>query len=203
MDIVLFLGYGTKKETLKKKPIYKYLSKYGNVIIPDIDYSLSIEQNLDNLSLNKNKYIFVAHSIGAYFIYKLMLTNPEKIILSIIFDGASTIKNYFVKELQPKSDYELLHRYSKDFYNMKKIPKPLFFIRNIDTNNEDLWYKSSIQEAEKFEKNNPETFNIFYVKNLGHNFYMTQKGFKAIKDILNLIFIVYVGNNKYNNHKLY
>ena len=203
MDIIFFLGYETKKEKVKKKKIYKYLSKYGKVIIPDIDYSMSIQENLDNLNLRKNKYIFIAHSIGAYFIYKLMLTKPEKIILSIIFDGSITIKNYFMKELQPKSDYELMHRYSKDFYNMKKISKPLFFIRNVDTNNEDLWYKSCIKEAEKFEKNNREIFNIFYVKNQGHNFYMTEKGFKAIINILNLIFIVYVGKNKYNHHKLY
>ena len=61
-----------------------------------------------------------------------MLTIPEKIHFSIIFDGSITIKNYFVKELQPKSDYELIHRYSKDFYNMKKISRPLYFIRNVD-----------------------------------------------------------------------
>ena len=188
MDIIFFLGYGTKKETLKKKNIYKYLSKYGNVIIPDIDYNMSIQQNLDNLNLQKKKYIFIAHSIGAYFIYKLMLTKPEKIHFSIIFDGSTTIKNYFTKELQPKSDYELIHRYSKDFYNMKKISRPLYFIRNVDTNSQDLWYKSCIKEAEKFEKNNPETFHIFYVTNQGHNFYMTEKGFKTITKILNLIF---------------
>jgi hypothetical protein len=122
-----------------------------------------------------------------------MLTKPQKIFLSIIFDGSITIKKYFIKELQPNSDYELMHKYSKDFYNMKKILKPLFFIRNLDTNNKDLWYESCIKEAEKFKKNNPETFNIFFVKNQGHNFYMTIKGFKAIINILNLIFIVYVG----------
>ena len=188
MDIIFFLGYGTKKELVKKKKIYTYLSKYGNVIIPDIDYNLSIQQNLDSINLTKNKYIFVAHSVGAYFIYKLMLTKPEKIHFSIIFDGSTTIKKYFTKELQPKSDYELLHRYAKEFHNMKKISKPLYFIRNLDTNSQDLWYKSCIKEVEKFKKNNPETFNIFYVNNLGHNFYMTQKGFKTILEILNLIF---------------
>ena len=76
-----------------------------------------------------------------------MLTKPQKIFLSIIFDGSITIKKYFIKELQPKSDYELMHKYSKDFYNMKKILKPLFFIRNLDTNNKDLWYESCIKEA--------------------------------------------------------
>ena len=188
MDIIFFIGHGTKKETVKKKSIYKYLSKYGRVIIPDIDYNMSIQQNLDNLNLPKNKYIFIAHSIGAYFIYKLMLTKPEKISFSVIFDGSITIKNYFLKELQPKSDYKLLHNYSKDFYNMKKISRPLYFIRNFDTNNQDLWYKSCIKEAEKFEKNNPETFHMFYVTNQGHNFYMTEKGFKTVVKILNLIF---------------
>ena len=71
---------------------------------------------------------------------------------------------------------------------MKKISKPLYFIRNIDTNSQDLWYKSCIKEAEKFEKNNPETFYLFYVTNQGHNFYMTEKGFKTIIKILNLVF---------------
>ena len=188
MNIIFFLGYGTNKETVKKKKIYKYLSKHGNVIIPDINYSLSIQQNLDNLNLPKNKYIFVAHSIGAYFIYKLMLTQPEKIHFSIIFDGSITIKDYFTKKLQPKSDYELIHRYSKDFYSMKKISRPLYFIRNLDTNSKDLWFKSCIKEAEKFEKISPETFHIFYVTNQGHNFYITHKGFNTIIKILNLIF---------------
>ena len=32
MDIIFFTGYGTKKETVMKKKIYKYLSKYGKVI---------------------------------------------------------------------------------------------------------------------------------------------------------------------------
>lgn len=187
MEIIFFLGYGTKKENIIKKNIFKYLSNFGKVIIPDIDFSKSIQQNLDNLDLNKNKYIFVAHSIGAYFIYKLMLTKPEKIHFSIIFDGAITIKNYFKTELQPKSKYELLHRYSKDFYSMKKITRPLYFIRNLDTNSNDSWYKNCIKEAEKFEKNSPETFHIFYVTNQGHNFYMTEKGFKSIIKTLNLI----------------
>lgn len=188
MDIIFFLGYKTKKETIKKKNIYKYLLKYGKVIIPDIDYNISIKQNLDNLNLNKNKYIFIAHSIGAYFIYKLMLEKPEKIKFSIIFDGSITIKDYFMKELQPKSNYELIHRYSKDFYNMKEISRPLYFIRNVNTKSQDLWYKSCIKEAKIFEKNNPQTFHIFYVKNQGHNFHMTEKGFKTITKILNLIF---------------
>ena len=193
MNIIFFTGYGINKETVMKKKIYKYLSKYGKVIIPDIDYTLSIEQNLENLNLHKSKYIFIGHSIGAYFIYKLMITQPNKIHFSIIFDGAITIKNYFLKELQPKSEYELLHRYSKDFYNMKRISRPLYFIRNLDTNNDfyemNLWYKSCIKEAEIFEKNSPETFHMFYVTNQGHNFYMTEKGFKTISKILNLIFI--------------
>jgi len=60
------------------------------------------------------------------------------------------MKDYFKKELQPKSDYELMHRYSKDFYNKKKICKPLYFFRNLDTNSQDMWYKSCIKEAEKF-----------------------------------------------------
>ena len=192
MDIIFFTGYGTKKETFMKKKIYKYLSKYGKVIIPDIDYTLSIQQNLENLNLHKSKYIFIGHSIGAYFIYKLMITQPNKIHFSIIFDGAITIKNYFLKELQPKSEYELLHRYSKEFYNMKKISRPLYFIRNLDTNNDfyemNLWYKSCIKEAEIFEKNSPKTFHMFYVTNQGHNFYMTEKGFKTVSKILNLIF---------------
>ena len=188
MDIIFFIGYRTNKETVKKKKIYKYLLKYGNVIIPDIDYELSIQQNLDNLNLRKNKYIFIGHSIGAYFIYKLMLIQPKKIHFSIIFDGSVTIKDYIKKELQPKSDYELIHRYSKDFYNIKKISRPLYFIRNIDTNSQDLWYKSCIKEAKKFKKNNPETFHLFYVTNQGHNFYMTEKGFKTIIKILNLVF---------------
>ena len=54
--------------------------------------------------------------------------------------------------------------------------------------NQDLWYKSCIKEAEKFEKSNPETFHVFYVTNQGHNFYMTEKGFKTIIKILNLVF---------------
>jgi len=188
MEIIFFLGYGTKKENIKKKNIFKYLSNFGKVIIPEIDFSKSIQENLVNLNLNKKKYIFVAHSIGAYFIYHLMLSNPEKIHFSIIFDGSLTIKNYFKTELQPESKYELLHRYSKDFYNMKKIARPLYFIRNLDTNSNDLWYSSCIKEAEKFEKNNHETFHIFYVTNQGHNFYMTEKGFKTIVKTLNLVF---------------
>ena len=168
------------------------MSKYGKVIIPDIDYTLSIEQNLENLNLNKSKYIFIGHSIGAYFIYKLMIIQPNKIHFSIIFDGSIIIKEYFKKNLQPKSDFELLYRYSKDFHNMKKIPRPMYFIRNLETNNDfyemNLWYKSCIKEAEIFERNNPETFHMFYVTNQGHNFYMTEKGFKTISKILNLIF---------------
>ena len=58
-----------------------------------------------------------------------MITQPNKIHFSIIFDGAITIKNYFLKELQPKSEYELLHRYSKDFYNMKKNIKTSIFYK--------------------------------------------------------------------------
>ena len=188
MDIIFFIGYGMNKETVKKKNIYKYLSKYGNVIIPNIHYNVSIEENLDNLNLHKSKYIFIGHSIGAYFIYKLMMNQPNKIHFSIIFDGSITIKDYFKKELQPKSDYELMHRYSKDFYNMKKICKPLYFFRNLDTNSQDMWYKSCIKEAEKFEKNNPETFHVFYVTNQGHNFVMKEKRFNTIIKILNLIF---------------
>ena len=117
-----------------------------------------------------------------------MMNQPNKIHFSIIFDGSITIKDYFKKELQPKSDYELMHRYSKDFYNIKKISKPLYFFRNLDTNSQDMWYKSCIKEAEKLEKNNPETFHVFYVTNQGHNFIMKEKGFNTIIKILNLIF---------------
>ena len=72
---------------------------------------------------------------------------------------------------------------------MKKIARPLYFIRNLDTNSNDLWYSSCIKEAEKFEKNNHETFHIFHVINKGHNFYMTEKGFKTIVKTLNLVFL--------------
>ena len=60
---------------------------------------------------------------------------------------------------------------------------------DLDDGGADHFYKVIIET----KKNNPETFNIFFVKNQGHNFYMTLKGFKAIINILNLIFIVYVG----------
>jgi len=40
MDIIFFLGYGIRKETVMKKNIYNYLSKYGNIIFPDIDYNI-------------------------------------------------------------------------------------------------------------------------------------------------------------------
>mgnify|MGYP001159977310 CR=1 FL=1 len=188
MDIIFFLGYGIRKETVMKKNIYNYLSKYGNIIFPDIDYNISIEENLNKLNLPKKKYILVAHSIGAYFVYKLMEMRPDIIKFSIIFDGSVTIKDYFTKELQPKKDYELLHNYSKDFYNLKKIKKPLYYFRNLDTINNEIWLKSCIKEAEKFEKNNPELFNIFYVINQGHNFYMNNKNYKTLKKILDMIF---------------
>ena len=187
MDIIFFLGYGVQKKTVMKKNIYRYLSKHGKIIFPEIDYSISVEQNLSKLNFGKKKYILMAHSIGAYFVYKLMKMKPKIVHFSIIFDGSLTIEDYFTKELQPKSDYELLHRYSSDFYNMKKINKPLYYIRNLDTKNNDVWFKSCIKEAEKFEKNNPELFHIFYVTNQGHNFYMMDKGFMMVKKILKMI----------------
>ena len=66
-NIIIFLGYGTKRETFMKKELYKYLQKQGKIIIPNIDDNNSFKKNIENINFEKNKkYVLIGHSIGAF-----------------------------------------------------------------------------------------------------------------------------------------
>ena len=54
--------------------------------------------------------------------------------------------------------------------------------------NSPQWTKYCIDEAKYLKKNNIKMI-YFFVYDVGHNFYMIQKGFLKIKNNLDLIFI--------------
>ena len=186
-----------------QKDIYKYLSKFGDVFVPLLDYSVSLEENLANIKLSHKKYVLIGHSLGAYFVYKLNKLLPDKISFSIILDGSLILKNYYdilEKEFKQKKKNNLwqknpLKLYSEDFHHLRKIKKNLYNIRNIETKSSSVilreapyWTECCLKEAYQMEKSNPNTYYNIFLFNEGHNFYVTKKGFSQVRKILRLIF---------------
>ena len=191
-NIIIFLGYGTKKETFIKKDIYKYLQKQGKIIIPNINYNYSLKQNIENINFEKNKkYILIGHSIGAFFVYYLNQKLKKHIDYSILFDP-SLITKYYYKNFD-KND--IIVKYFEELGKNFKFNKYIYTFRNIETKssskmlkNSPKWSKYCIEEAKYLKKDNTKMI-YFFVYDSGHNFYMTQKGFLKIKNNLDLIFL--------------
>lgn len=203
MNFIFFLGFGIKKQMFMKKDIFKYLSKFGDVLVPELDYSVSLEENLNNIKFTHKKYVVIGHSLGAYFVYKINKLIPNKISFSIILDGSLILKEYhkiLEEEFTREKKYNLwrknpLKRYSEEFYQLKKIKKNFYNIRNIETKPDSsmlreapYWTECCLKEAYKMEKINPKTYYNFFLFNEGHNFFITKKGFPQVKKILDLIF---------------
>ena len=190
-NIIIFLGYNTKKETFLKKDIYRYLQKQGEITIPDIDYNHSIKENIENINFDKSKkYVLIGHSIGALFVYYLNKKFKKYIDYSILFDPSLITKSYY----KTFDKNNVIVKYLKELGNNFIFNKYIYTFRNIETklNSKMLkdspeWTKYCIEEAEYFQKNKKMIYYLVY--DLGHNFYMIKKGFSKIKKNLDLIFL--------------
>ncbi len=191
-NIIIFLGYGTKKETFVKKDIYKYLQKQGKIIIPNINYKYSLKQNIENINFEKNKkYVLIGHSIGAFFVYYLNQKLKKYIDFSILFDPSLITKSYY----KNFDNNDNLVKYFNELDNNFKFNKYIYTFRNIETKsnskmlkNSPHWTKYCIEEAEYLKKVNVKMI-YFLVYDVGHNFYISKKGFSKIKNNLDLIFL--------------
>ena len=189
-NIVIFLGYNTKKETFKKKDIYRYLQTQGEIIIANVDYNYSLKENIENIKFEKNKkYVLIGHSIGAFFVYYLNKKLKKHIDYSILFDPSLITKSYYNNF--DKND--VIVKYLKELGNNFKYNKYIYTFRNIETkmNSKMLkdspeWTQYCIEEAEYLRKNNNKMI-YYFVYDVGHNFYISKKGFSKIKNDLNLI----------------
>ena len=191
-NIIIFLGYGTKKKTFIKKDIYKYLQKKGKITIPNIDYNYSLKENIENINFEKNKkYVLIGHSIGAFFIYYLNQKLKKYIDFSILFDPSLITKSYYKNFDNNDNLVKYFNELGKNF----KFNKYIYTFRNIETKfnskmlkNSPYWTKYCIEEAEYFKKVNVKMI-YFFVYDSGHNFYISKKGFSKIKNNLDLIFL--------------
>ena len=191
-NIIIFLGYRAKKETFIKKDIYKYLQKQGKIIIPNINYNYSLKENIENINFEKNKkYILIGHSIGAFFVYYLNQKLKKHIDYSILFDP-SLITKYYYKNFD-KND--IIVKYFEELRKNIKFNKYIYTFRNIETKSNSKmlkhspeWSKYCIDEAKYLKKINIKMI-YFFIYDVGHNFYITQKGFSKIKNNLNLLFL--------------
>ena len=181
MKIILFLGLGVKKEYFKKKKIYNYLNKLGDLKLidmkNDINFDLSIKKNLEKLNIN-DKYLVLGHSIGAYFVYGMNKYFPNNIIKSFIFDGS-----IFNKQFIDDSNDELFTKLYNEIGSIKSKNK-IVFIRNIDDNYDELDKKYFLDEINKLSKKKSINFVSYIIKNKGHNFYMNDSNFEFIKQII-------------------
>ena len=191
-NIIIFLRYRAKKETFIKKDIYKYLQKQGKIIIPNINYNYSLKENIENINFEKNKkYILIGHSIGAFFVYYLNQKLKKHIDYSILFDP-SLITKYYYKNFD-KND--IIVKYFEELGKNFKFNKYIYTFRNIETKSNSKmlkhspeWSKYCIDEAKYLKKINIKMI-YFFIYDVGHNFYITQKGFSKIKNNLNLLFL--------------
>ena len=180
-NFLFFLGFGTKKQSLENKQIFNYFKNLGNIkiidTINDIDLQLSLKENFDKLNIDKRKkYILISHSIGTYFLLYFQYLYPKNVINNIIFDSSIMNKNFIKK-------YEnlVMQKYFNETNNFTYII-PTIFIRNINDNYDNFDKKIILLEQKKFSKN--KLIKYFIIKNKGHLFYLFDKNFELIKNIV-------------------
>jgi hypothetical protein len=180
-NFLFFLGFGTKKQSLENKKIFNYFKNLGNIkiidTINDIDLQLSLKENFDKLNIDKRKkYVLISHSIGTYFLLYFQYSYPKNVINNIIFDSSLMNEN-FIK----KYENHIMQKYFNETINFTYI-FPTIFIRNINDDYEEFDKKIILLEKKIFSKN--KLIKYFIIKNKGHFFYLFDKNFLTIKNII-------------------